>query len=169
MSQIARPNSTIDSAGWAVIGAPTHHEAVDDEIRDDDASYIKCVEGNGLIKLGLSEVEEPRVRSSPDHIFTMWARAIGSGKGESLDGWLYQGETLIKQLYSKKAMPRIDYSFDIRSVLGGEEAELITDYSALEVHFAYNIIGAGEEIRITLMELEVPDPKTYKGPVMMII
>ena len=149
-----------------MIGAPTHHEAVDDEIRDDDASYVECAVGNTMLKLGLS-AEEPRIRD--DHEVTIWARAIGSGKGESLDGWMYQGETLIKQLYDKKAMPRIDYSFNIRAVVGQSYAELITDYSALELHFSYNTMAEGEHIRITMIEFELPFPLTYKPPVMMII
>jgi len=162
--QIVRPNSTIADGGWAVIGAPTHHEAVDDEIRDDDASYVECAVGNTMLKLGL-RAEEPRTRAN--HEVTIWARAIGSGKGESLDGWMYQGETLIKQLYSKKSIGRIDYSFGIRAVVGPLTAELITDYSALELHFSYNTMAEGEHIRITMIEF--PFPLTYKPPVMMII
>lgn len=165
MAQIARPNSTINNGGWSVIGASTHHEAVDDEVRDDDSSYVKCVEGTTVMKLGLSALQEPTVKL--DHIVTIWAKAIGSGKGESLDGWLYQGVTLIGKPYSKKSIGRIDYSYGIRGYLSVNEIALITDYSALEVHFAYKVIGAGEEIRITLIELEVPDAASeiYKGPV----
>ena len=164
---VTRPNSTIADGGWAVIGAPTHHEAVDDEIRDDDASYIECAVGNTMLKLGLAPIEPPRTKDL--HEVTIWARAIGSGKGESLDGWLYQGETLIKQLYSKKGIGRIDYSFNIRAVVGPLEAELITDYSALELHFSYNTMAEGEYIRITMIEFELPFPLKYKPPVMMII
>jgi len=164
--QIVRPNSTIADGGWAVIGAPTHHEAVDDEIRDDDASYVECTVGNTMLKLGLS-AEEPRARDS--HEITIWARATGSGKGESLDGWMYQGETLIKQLYSNKSIGRIDYSFGIRAAVGPSVAELITDYSALELHFNYNTMAEGEYIRITMIEFELPFPAVYKPPVMMII
>lgn len=151
-----------------MIGAPTHHEAVDDEIKDDDATYVKCVPGNTMLKLGLAPIEPPRTKDL--HEVRIWAIAIGSGKGESLDGWMYQGETLITQLYSGKSIGRIpDYGVTIRAPLGVDEAELITDYSALELHFMPNTFAEGEEIRITMMEFQVPFPLAWKPPVMMII
>jgi len=165
---VTRPNSTIADGGWIVVGAPTHYEAVDDEIKDDDASYVECVEGNTMLKLGLSPIEEPQTKDL--HEVRIWAMAIGSGKGESLDGWMYQGETLIAQLYSNKSISRIpDYGIAIRAPLGQDEAGLITDYSALELHFRYNTLGAGEKIRITMMEFQVPFPAVFKPPIMMII
>jgi len=166
MAQIARPNSTIDNGGWTVIGAPTHHEAVDDEIKDDDASYVKCVEGNTMLKLALSALEEPRERIG--HHARIWAMAFGSGKGESVDGYLYQGTTLIGQMFSNRTIFRVPYELYSGSVLESEVL-LITDYSDLQLHFEYSSIGAGEQIRITMAEFEVPNPLTYKGPVMMII
>ena len=163
---VTRPNSTIADGGWAVIGAPTHHEAVDDEVKDNDATYVECAVGNTMLKLGLAPIEPPRTKNL--HEVRIWAIAIGSAKGESLDGWMYQGETLIAQLYSKKSIGRIpDYGISIRAPLGTDEAELITDYSALELHFNYNTMAEGEHIRITMMEFQVPFPLVWKSPVIM--
>lgn len=165
---VTRPDRTIADGGWTVIGAPTHHEAVDDEIKDDDATYVECAVGNTMLKLGLAPIAPPRTKDL--HEVRIWAIAIGSAKGESLDGWMYQGETLIKQLYSGKSIGRIpDYGIAIRVPLGQDEAELITDYSALELHFSYNTMAEGEHIRITMMEFQVPFPAVYTPPVMMII
>ncbi|NVM21423.1 MAG: hypothetical protein HWN68_06550 [Desulfobacterales bacterium] len=148
------------------MGAPTHHEAVDEEVQDGDATYVKCVEGNTMLKVGLAPITPPRTKDS--HEVRIWAMAIGAGKGESINGYLYQGTMLIAQVYKAKSISRIpDYAIAIRGPLDTDEAELITDYSLLELHFEYDSIGAGEEIRITMMEFQVPFPLVWKSPVIM--
>lgn len=158
MPQFARPISTLENGGWEPFGASTCHEATDEETPNGDTDYAEADSADTTLKMGLSTVTDPS--SSSGHTLRFTAKASGTKGPEKLDAYLYQGATLICTALSAGSITRDSYNL-YAYTLTSTEADAITDYSALRIWIAVNALGAGEYIRVTQAEFEVPDAGAY--------
>ena len=163
-AQFARPASTTDSAGWSAVGAPTHHEAVDESAAS-DADYIDSTNGNNsTIIMGLSGVTDPGGANTNDHIVRYRCQSSGTGGPERCNIALFQGNTEIGNNGNNSAT-RGSFTL-ITWVI--PDASAITNYNDLNIRVTSASLGGGESVQVSWIELEVPDavgaPPTVTSP-----
>ncbi|MDH5737313.1 MAG: hypothetical protein OEZ23_03335, partial [Gammaproteobacteria bacterium] len=93
--QYARPDTTVNAAGWTAVNAATHHQAIN-ELTADDNTYIDSGNNNSsTVILGLSDVTDPGAYAN-NHILRYRCQSTG-GKGadETCSVALYHGAALI--------------------------------------------------------------------------
>lgn len=157
MAQFGRPDSTLDTGSWSAVGSSPLHNCINEVTPNDDSTYA-LAESDGLIfKVTLSDIADPS--SSTGHIIRCTSKSSGSGKGEDVYVYLYQGETLIAS--SGKWSTRGVYGTDTLTLTAGE-AGAITDYTNLRFWVEVDI-GSGETMRVTQIEFEVPDAGVPPG------
>lgn len=153
-AQFARSDATANAAGWTVVNAATHHEALD-EIAADDNDYIDSGNNNSsTVILGLSNATDPGGTNLNDHILRYRClSAGGGGQPESCNAALYEGATLIFDTGNNSANRGAFalYEFTIA------DASAITDYTNLSIQLT-SVVGNNESIQISWVELEVPNP-----------
>ncbi len=152
--RIARPISTDSNNGWTITGAPTHHEAIDEAVPNNDTDFIESDVDDERVRFSLSPLQDPL--SNADHKLRVTAIALNSTGGamvEILDAELYQGAVLkgtALKTVTRDEWKKIEFKF------GNPQ---ITDYTDLHIEIASNMNGtAGEIIRVTQMEFETPVP-----------
>jgi hypothetical protein len=149
--QYARPDGVVPTpSGWTASGAATLHEATD-EVTASDSDYM-TTGGAASGELTLSTVADPGVDTG--HVIRFRMMSSGSQSGEKLDFRLLQGTTEIvaySNLTSRDAYTTFTYALDEADVVN------ITDYSNLRYEASTTSVASGEEMRISWMELEVPD------------
>ncbi len=157
-AQFARPDGTEpSSSGWTATGAPTLHEATD-ETAVDDADYM-TTGGSATGELSLSDIADPGVDTG--HIIRFRMISTGSKGGERLDFRLLQGSTEIVaygNLQSRGSYTTFVYALDAATVAN------ISNYSDLRYEASTTSVDSGEEMRISWMELEVPDASGATAP-----
>ncbi len=152
--QTARPDATSSNTAWTVNGAGTAHEATDEASTNGDTDYISATSTTADITLSLGSITDPQ--SSSDHVVRVTARSVGgSGQPERITFILKQGSTTISSSGST-AVSGSGYT-ELTDTLTQGEADSITDYSDLSVQIQATTLGNGEEIRVTKVELGVPD------------
>ena len=160
-AQFGWPASTVSSGSWTATGATTLHEATDEVAANDDTDYM-TTGTDTTAELTLSALTDPA--SSIGHILRFRITSIGAGSKERCQIQLYQGTTLIASTgteTSRDAYATFEYT------LAGAEADAITNYADLRVRVVSSSVGAGEEVRVTWVEFEVPDaanPPTVANP-----
>lgn len=156
MAQTARPDSDVAVASW--VTAPLWSK-VDDAVSAPDGTFINSEEkssGNtSTVQLGLSDVTDPA--SSASHVLRYRYRRSNTNRTLACFVELRQGATLI----ASDSVGGIATSFADRTyTLSGAEADAITDYTDLRVHFygtASGGIAGGTALVIDAVELEIPD------------
>lgn len=153
MAQYARPDSTIAAGGWSY-STLSLHEDTDEETPNGDTDYAEASSDDTTMELGLSSVSDPG--SSTGHVLRFTAEALNYGGGpEKLDVDLYDTGGLICHAFVNEAINRGSYT-EHEYTLAGDEADSISDYSTLEVHFIVDSLSGSEVIRVTQIEFEVP-------------
>ncbi|MBC8500844.1 MAG: hypothetical protein H8D38_03700 [DPANN group archaeon] len=156
-AQFGRPDDTLSSTDWFVVnqgGDTEYWQAVDEVTPNSDTDYVNSSVDESEIQFNLTDVTDPGVNTS--HIMRMTAIAAKYGGGpEKLFFHLYQGVTVIASSV-KTSIDRTAYT-TYTYTLTDAEAESITDYTDLHIHVHVDAVSAGEEIRVTQAELEVPD------------
>lgn len=151
--RLARPNATDSNNGWTITGAPTHHEAVDEVVPNNDTDFIESDVDDERIRLQLSPLVDPE--SNKDHILRLTAISLNSTgdplQVEIIDAELYQGAVLkgtALKTVKRDEWKKLEFKFGNPS---------ITNYADLHIEIASNMNGtAGEVIRVTQMEFETP-------------
>lgn len=167
-AQFARPDATTDAAGWTVVNAATHHEALD-EVAADDNDYIDSGNNNSsTVILGLSNVTDPGGTNLNDHILRYRCQSTGGGgQPENCNAALYEDTTPDATLIFDTGNNSANrgafalYEFII------PDASTITDYTNLNIQLT-SVVGNNESIQISWAELEVPNaaiiPATVTSP-----
>ncbi len=156
--QYARPNGIVSSSGWSPVGASTIWEATDEPSPADDNDYMIAT-GDATGELQLSDVTDPGVDTG--HTFSFRATSTGSGGPEKFNVRLLDGTTEIdvhNNLSSRGSYTTFSYALDPVDVAN------ISDYSNLRVEFSTTSVGNGEDIRISWIELELPDAAASTEP-----
>ncbi len=156
MSQFLRPNNDQDRGGWTdKSGGTTNlYASMDESSPNDTTDYIKAVNVTSLSRFDLSSVTDPLV--STGHICRIRFYGTGAGTPEKLTVHVKQGAAFIKQ-YVWQNVQSDGVWTTLSYTLSAAEADLITDYGGLSVHFQPTGVGASDEMRVTWFELEVPD------------
>lgn len=159
MAQFARPSSDVSTGSWTT--TPLWSKV--DEVTASDSDFISSDNNTSgdTCQLGLSSVTDPGL--STGHVVRYRYRKSGSG-GHTIDVVveLRQGATLI----ASQSHSNIGNTFTAGSfTLSTSEANAITDYSALQLHFIRNGDTGGSpgnrrSLEISWAELEVPDVNT---------
>jgi hypothetical protein len=162
--QFARPDGTVAPGGtWTSVGAPTLHEAVDESTANDDVDYMNATV-NTTDELTLQSLTDPGVGTG--HVIRYRMQSFGGGAKERVEIQLYQGTTLIASTGTNHS--RGGYSTFSYTLLN-PEADAITDYGDLRFRVVSSSVEAGESVRMTWAELEVPSaaaaiPPTLSTP-----
>lgn len=157
MAQLARPTSDITVGGWTDEGTQDDdgnlYTSLDEETEDGDTSYIVSNTANDDFYVGLGSVTDPN--KSTGHVLHFWFRTDGSGTPERVSLQLRQNETVICSVTNQSN--RSASYLDVNYTLSSEEADSITDYTALVIR-GTNVNASGSEwVRVTMCCLEVPD------------
>ncbi len=155
--RLARPSATDSNNGWTITGAPTHHEAVDEVVPNDDTDFIESDVNDERVRVQLSPLVDPE--SNKDHILRLTAISLNSTgdplQVEIIDAELYQGAVLkgtALKTVKRDEWKKLEFKFGNPS---------ITNYADLHIEIASNMNGtAGEIIRVTQMEFETPLKQT---------
>ncbi|MEE9592920.1 MAG: hypothetical protein V3W28_05005, partial [Thermoplasmata archaeon] len=151
-AQFVRPDADVFAGNWTASGAPTHHEAVDEVTPNGDTDYVVSSTNDDILDVGLSSVGDPQ--SSTGHILRYTAMAFGGSAPERAELHLFEGVTQV----AATGQPNIDRTAytTYEHPLSASEADSITDYSNLHLELHTHNLAAGESIRITQAEFEVP-------------
>lgn len=168
MAQTARPDSDVAAGSW--VTSPLWSK-VDDAVSAPDGTFINSEDASSgnttTVQLGLSNVTDPA--SSTGHVLRYRYRKSDADRDMACTVQLYQGATLIAQ----DAVGGIATAFTDRSyTLTAGEADAITDYSDLRVHFygtASGGIAGGTALVIDAVEFEVPDAPAATAKSTMIL
>ena len=161
MAQYARPDSDVQTTNWNPFPEGTLYNCID-EVTSSDSDYVftDAMATNTLI-VGLSDVTDPN--SAINHTIRFRAKSANASKGpESCECVLYESSKLIAttgaQTLTRDAYHTYQYT------LSEAEANLISDYTALRLHFIPNPgSGSNDEIHISWAEFEVPDTGPSPG------
>ncbi|MHC4742195.1 MAG: fibronectin type III domain-containing protein, partial [Planctomycetota bacterium] len=153
--QYLRPVSTASTGNFSPVGAPTLHEATDEETQNGNTDYITSGRSVTTCELNLGgSIIDPQ--STSGHIVRFYFECIGGGN-ESVTVTLYEGANPIADSgsLSNNSGDYVEGSF----TLTGAEAGNIVSYAALSVTVASSGNNkSGEEVKVTMIEMEIPDP-----------
>jgi len=149
--QFGGPNETISNTDWALFGAASEHEATDEVTPNEDDDYLVGSSKTADVELGLLDFSDPQL--STNHILRFNAHSSGNGGPEKMQISLFQGAVEIAK--NKFTITRDSYN-TYSYTLKKNEVDSITDYTDLRINLKITSIKAGEEIRITQTEFEVP-------------
>lgn len=149
--QYARPNEDISTGSWTT-STGTSYFALIDEVTPADGDYVRGTNGAGTLEVKLSSVTDPGVGTG--HILRVRIESTGSGAPEKIDIDLYQGTTLIENVFINLGPNRGSYVTESATLAN---ADNITDYSDLRIRFIEDTFGNGENVDISWAELEVPE------------
>ena len=154
MAQYARPDSDIALGGWS----NPSWSRIDEVVADDATTRTQELGGGTVLKVGLSNVQDPQV--STGHIVRFRAHKSGDGAA-TLNGQLYQGITLIAGS-GAQTLTTVYKTFAF--TLTGCEADAISDPTDLRLWFTPTGL---QDVTLTWAELEVPDvaAKKKRGPI----
>jgi hypothetical protein len=151
--QFARPDGTVAAGGWAFSDLSLH-EDTDEATPNGDTDYAEADSTDTAMELSLSDVTDPGV--STGHIMRITMESVGGGGApEKVDWCLREGGTDIACV-NNQAVNRGSYT-TVAYTLSAAEADSITDYADLRMWVSVDSLGAGENVRVTQTELEVPD------------
>lgn len=156
--QYARPDGIVSSSGWAPVGASTIWEATDEASPPVDSDYMIAT-GDAAGELHLSDVTDPSVDTG--HILRFRMTSTGTGGPEKVNIRLLDGATEIdvhNNLSSRNSYTTFTYPLDAATVAN------ISDYSNLRFEASTTSVGGSEEMRISWIELEVPDAAAATEP-----
>jgi len=149
-AQFGRPISDITTE-WTPSTGSTHFGVLDEAVMD-DADYVSTTAASATFEVKFSALTDPQV--STGHILRIRAYAAGSGGPEKLNTWgLYQGTTAI--VTANTSITRNSFN-EYSITLSAAQADTITDYSDLRLR-ATAAQTAGETLRVSFAEFEVPD------------
>lgn len=148
MAQYARPSSDI-TTGWAT--TPLWSK-VDEASPGSDTDYITGTGDTVTCEVKLSTVTDPS--SDIGHNWSIRLQANGSGKGEEVSAYLYEGTTLIETLLNGDKPGRGAFVTRTGTLAS---ASSISDYSDLRIRLVTGGNGGSESIDCSWIELEVPD------------
>ncbi len=162
-AQFARPDGTNAAGTWTFSGAASLHEAIDETTANDETDYIEDA-GGDVAEFSLGDVTDPLVGSG--HILRMWMRSSGSGGGERCGIELFQGTTSIASLNNQQN--RAGTYLEVDMTLTALEADSITDYNDLRIQVSVAGLSGADFLRITMIELEVPDAAGATAPIVIL-
>lgn len=154
MAQILVPISTITNTSWTLVGDATVHQCIDETTAaaDDNTTHIAATVAGATceVRLGTPPLI-PTDRSS--HVFRARARAASTTNLRCILKQMPAG-TVIKDMIIDIGASWATWVIN----LSVAEANLITDYTQLNVNILPRTYAAGDVVRCTAIELEVPTP-----------
>jgi hypothetical protein len=159
--QYARPDGTNSAGGWTYSGASSLHEAVN-EPNADDSNYMSAT-SDTTAELSLSSITDPVVHTG--HVIRFRILSIGGGAKERCQVQLYDGANPIGSSAAEQS--RDAYGTFTYNVLEAE-ATNISSYANLSVRIVSSSVGGGEEVRLSWVELEVPDATGAAAPTVIL-
>ena len=102
--QYARPDSTSDGGGFSVVGAATHHEALDESVADNGDYVDSVVLNSSTAILSLGGVTDPGVGTG--HVLRYSCKVEGSKGPEQCNAALYDGGQLIYEVTANQPAAR---------------------------------------------------------------
>jgi hypothetical protein len=167
MPTTARPvaeNSSLDP-GWALVGAASRHEAVNEASPDGDGSYIQRGIGTasltGFPAMRLAGMADPGTDDGFELTFVTRNTALGTS---SLTVALYQGDPDVAgSLLGSDAIVTGSTGYSPKTwSVPAAVIEDITDFA--DVWVSWNTAsGSGGNLRITQIEMVVPDEEEPPG------
>jgi hypothetical protein len=151
-TQALRPNSDIYTGGWNTTGTNYYDQI--NEVVANDATNVSTDSNGGDNELivGLSAGSTPSVKTG--HILHVRSMLTG-GCGSELLVDIYCGATFVIEVdWDLTDTEPTDRTYTLNT----DEANLITDYSALELHFIGVNLGCDEFYRVYQAWLEIPSP-----------
>ncbi len=154
MAQILVPISTVANTNWTLVGDATVHQCIDEGVAaaDNNTTHIAATTTGATceVRLGTPPLI-PTDRSN--HILRARARAASTTNLRCI----------LKQMPAGTVI--LDAIIDINAAwttwvvnLSVAQANLITDYTQLNVNILPRTYAAGDVVRCTAIELEVPTP-----------
>lgn len=153
MAQYSRPSSDVDITSWTCSTGSDRYALVDESVANDDTDYIWRSATHVLptdATMGMSSVTDPV--SSSGHILRARARLESAG-GATLTCTLSDSGSIITTqdfLMDDTGYATFEYT------LSGAEADAIVDYATFKIYVLARD-GGGNNVRLTWVELEVPD------------
>lgn len=148
------PTATV-SCTWAITGAPTAHEALDDPVGSPDDATTRVTEttqGEDC-RVNIASLTDPEV--STGHIIHFRATASGGGQTEQIIVRLFEGATQ-RATSAAITITRTTWN-DYSYTLTAGEADSITNYADLRIELDASRISGGENVEATQTYFEVPD------------
>jgi hypothetical protein len=154
--QFGRPSADVSAGAYT----PTPvWQQLDDAAADDDTSVVDSAnnpaetDGTGF-EVALGSIPDPQ--SSTGHIVRVRGRRNGGARTVTLNWRLYQSSTAIA---AAQSLTMTDSYQTSSHTLSSAEADAITNYSDLRVRVWGTTSGggAGSKLRVTWIELEMPD------------
>lgn len=153
MTQQLRPDADISQSNWTFVGAAAYWAAVDDDPDDSDAdtTYVTTsTASSSHVEVGLQDPAGAPVIDA-DHQLRVRARYTGSQCFAKFE--LRQGAVVIAFI-----TVRLFSSYTTSTyTLSAAEVAAITDYNDLRVRVVPTSVPAASSIRVTAVDLHVPD------------
>ncbi|MGB3713795.1 MAG: C25 family cysteine peptidase [Candidatus Promineifilaceae bacterium] len=149
-----RPASDISTGGWTASAGTGLYEMINEVTASDD-DYIEADSSDTAVEVKLWSVHEPT--SSLGHTLRFRAQSIGGGgEPEKLDVVLIEGAPVITKTFTINRGSFQTYNY----TLSMDEADDISDYTKLQIHFIVDSMSTGENIRVSWAEF-FDDPEPY--------
>lgn len=158
--------TTADDGGWVEDGcsAGDLHLCVDEAVSDDDTTkLVATADSTQNFEVEVPPFTDPEVGTG--HEVHIWMRADtgNSGASERVDMFLTEAGTNRCTFANVAAVRSASYT-EHTLTCTVDEANAITDYSALRIDTTVDRAGAGEEIYITKIEIQLPDAPAGGDP-----
>jgi hypothetical protein len=158
--QYARPDGTVSAGSWTEVNAPSLHEATDEITANDNTDYAQTTTNDDTMELTLSNVTDPQTGTG--HVISFRMMTLGTGSKERCRVELFQGTTPIASTNNEQSQDA--YTTHTYTLDPTTEADAISDYSDLRFKVVSSSVGGGETVRVTWVELEVPDAAAATVP-----
>ncbi len=159
-TQFGRPTSTLASGSWTAVGAATHHAGTDEVTPNGDTDYVNSTTDEDELQMTIDNLTDPAANTS--HILSFTARSLsGGGQPERAEIHLFEGATQ-RASSGNFDLDRAAYATHLYT-LTTAEADGITDYTNLRFRLHVHAVQAGEEVRVTQAEFEVPSAPPDPG------
>jgi hypothetical protein len=157
--QYARPDGTASAGNWAEVNAPSLHGATDEITANDNTDYAQTTTNDDTMELTLSSVTDPQTGTG--HIIRFRMMTLGTGSKERCQVQLFEGTTPIASTNNEQSQ---DAYTTHTYTLVSAEADNISDYSDLRFKVVSSSVDVDETVRVTWVELEVPDAAAATAP-----
>lgn len=156
MAQFARPDSDVTAGAWVPIGGPATLFDTMNEIVANDADFAESDSNPtfSAMEVGLSSIDDPAL--STGHVLRYrYQKDSAAGAQIDLVVDLVQGVTIIATFTHLDIQPGF---ITQAQALTGPQADAITDYTDLRIHFTADNPGPGatREANVSFAEFEIP-------------
>ncbi|MHC4912786.1 MAG: hypothetical protein ACYTE5_07260, partial [Planctomycetota bacterium] len=161
-AQFARPDGTVSAGSWTEVNAPSLHEATDEITANDNTDYAQTTTNDDTMELTLSSVTDPQTGTG--HVIRFSMMTLGGSAKERCQVQLFQGTSPTPIASTNAEQSRDAYTTHTYTLDPTTEADAISDYSDLRFKVVSSSVDVDETVRVTWVELEVPDAAAAVAP-----